>query len=50
MKARMNVMCECCKAPVPTGTQVTRYAGRLWLTDHLIRYKQEREEKRVRRH
>lgn len=42
MKSRGAVTCEHCKVHVPAGTQVSRYAGRLWRTDHLIEYRRNR--------
>jgi hypothetical protein len=42
MKSRGMVVCEHCKVPVSPGTQVSRYAGRLWRTDHLIEYRRKR--------
>ena len=42
MKSRGNVVCEHCKVHVPAGTQVSRYAGRYWRTDHLIEYRRKR--------
>lgn len=43
MKLRGNAVCACpCGSPIPNGTQVTRYAGRIWRTDHLIEYRKAR--------
>jgi len=47
MKSRGNVVCECCKVHVPAGTQVIRYAGRIWRTDHLIEYRRTRGQRAV---
>lgn len=43
MKSRGNAVCACpCGSPIPAGTPVTRYAGRLWRTTHLIAYRKQR--------
>ena len=34
--------CECCKAPISTGSQYAMFAGRPWLTQHLIAYRAKR--------
>jgi hypothetical protein len=49
MKSRGNVVCACpCGSPIPAGTHVSRYAGRLWRTDHLIEYRRQRHGQPVR--
>ena len=34
--------CECCKAPIIVGQQFVMYAGRPWITKHLMEYKARR--------
>lgn len=44
MKSRGIRTCGCpCGSLIPTGTNVTRYAGRIWRTDHYIEYRRQRE-------
>lgn len=46
MKSRGIRTCGCpCGSSIPTGTSVTRYAGRIWRTDHLIEYRRQRSGK-----
>ena len=43
MKSRGIRTCGCpCGSLIPTGTNVVRYAGRIWRTDHLIEYQKAR--------
>ena len=43
MKSRGIRTCGCpCGSSIPTGTNVVRYAGRIWRVDHLIAYQKAR--------
>jgi hypothetical protein len=42
MKARWNMKCECCGGHIAVGAQFAMYAGRPWLTAHLIAYQKKR--------
>lgn len=44
MKARGLTRCACgCGTVASTGTSMSRYAGRLWITAHLILYRRTRD-------
>ena len=45
MKARtFGLTCNCCGTPIAVGEPISKYAGRYWLTKHLLTYQSRRRE------
>jgi hypothetical protein len=46
MKARWPTRCEHCKEWIEVGSRITMFAGRPWLTTHLVDYQRQRQRQR----